>query len=130
VWTNECEELFLKLKEYLASPPMMCKPLPGTPLHLYFAITKRAISSVIVQEQDHVQRLIYFINKVLQGPEVHYQAIKKATLAVVFAARRLRHFQSFTVIVMTDLPIRKVLQKPNVAGRMVCWAIELSEFDV
>jgi len=31
---------------------------------------------------------------------------------------------------MTDLPIRKVLQNPDVAGRMVRWAIELSEFDV
>jgi len=31
---------------------------------------------------------------------------------------------------MTDLPILKVLQKPDVAGRMVRWAVELSEFDV
>jgi len=31
---------------------------------------------------------------------------------------------------MTDLPIQKVLQKPDVAGRMVCWAVELSEFDI
>jgi len=84
MWTNECEESFLKLKEYLASPPVLCKPLSGTPLRLYFAITEREISSVIVQEQDHVQRPIY--SKVLQGPEVRYQATEKATLAVVFAA--------------------------------------------
>jgi len=25
-WTRECEEAFLKLKEYLASPPLLCKP--------------------------------------------------------------------------------------------------------
>jgi len=31
---------------------------------------------------------------------------------------------------MTDLPIRKVLQKPDVARRMVRWAVELSEFNV
>jgi len=31
---------------------------------------------------------------------------------------------------MTDLPIRKVLQKLDVAGRMVRWAVELFEFDV
>jgi len=31
---------------------------------------------------------------------------------------------------MTNLPIRKVLQKPDVIGRMVRWAVELSEFDV
>ena len=77
------------------------------------------------------EKPIYFVSKVLQGPEVRYQALEKATLAIVFSARRLRHyFQSFTVIVMTDLPIRKVLQKPDVAGRMVRWAVELSEFDI
>jgi len=31
---------------------------------------------------------------------------------------------------MTDLPLRKVLQKPDVVGRMVHWTVELSEFDV
>jgi len=68
---------------------------------------------------------------VLQGPETRYQALEKAALAVVFSARRLRHyFHSFTILVMTDLPIQKVLKKPDVAGRMVKWAVELSEFDI
>jgi len=31
---------------------------------------------------------------------------------------------------MTNLPIRKVLQELEVAGRMVHWAVEFSEFDV
>jgi len=30
VWSKECEEAFVKLKEYLASPPVLCKPLVGT----------------------------------------------------------------------------------------------------
>jgi len=30
---------------------------------------------------------------------------------------------------MTDLPIRKVLQKLDVVGRMVHWVVELSEID-
>ncbi|XP_068476865.1 uncharacterized protein [Phaseolus vulgaris] len=108
VWTKECEKAFIKLKEYLASPPVLCKPQATMPLRLYFAITERAISAVLVQDQDQVQKPIYFVNKVLQGPEVRYQALEKAALAVVFSARRLRHyFQSFTVLVMTDLPIQK-----------------------
>ena len=62
---------------------------------------------------------------------MRYQALEKAALTVVFSARRLPHyFQSFTVLVMTDLPIQKVLKKPDVAGRMVKWAVELSEFDI
>ena len=131
IWTRECEEAFLKLKEYLANPLVLCKRKLGNPLRLYFAVMERAISSVLVQEQDQVQKPIYFLSNVLQGPEVRYQALQKAALAVVFSAGRLRHyFQSFTVVVMTDLPIRKVLQKSDVAGRMVRWAVELLEFNV
>ena len=65
VWTRECEDAFVKLKEYLASPPVLCKPELGTPLRLYFAVTKKAISSVLLQEQDQVQKSIYFVSKVL-----------------------------------------------------------------
>jgi len=130
-WTDECEAAFLKLKEYLATPPVLCKPRARVPLRLYFAVTEWVISSVLVQEQDQVQRPIYFVSKALQGPESRYQSLEKAALAVVFSSRRLRHyFHSFTVVVMTNLPIQKVLQKPDVAGRMVRWAVELLEFDI
>jgi len=130
-WTSECKEAFKKLKEYLASPPILGKPVPGIPICIYLAITDRAISSVILQDQDRIQKPIYFLSKVLHGLETRYQAIEKVSLVVVFAARRLRHYlQSFTVIVMNDLPIRKVLQNPDIAGRMVRWAVELFEFDI
>jgi len=130
-WTDECEAAFVRLKEYLATPPVLCRLVAGAPLRLYFTVTERAISSVLVQEQDQIQKPIYFVSKALQGAETRYQALEKAALAVVFSARRLRHyFHSFTVVVMTNLPIQKVLQKPDVAGRMVRWAVELSEFDV
>ncbi|GAU41162.1 hypothetical protein TSUD_282350, partial [Trifolium subterraneum] len=33
-------------------------------------------------------------------------------------------------MVKTDYPIKQVLQKPDLAGRMVAWSIELSEFDI
>ena len=31
---------------------------------------------------------------------------------------------------MTDQPIKKSMNKPEAAGRMVKWAIELSQFDI
>ncbi|XP_017438200.1 uncharacterized protein LOC108344248 [Vigna angularis] len=50
-------------------------------------------------------------------------------LALLTASRRLRpYFQSHQVLVRTDHPIAKILRKPDLAGRIVGWAIELSEF--
>jgi len=92
VWTEECEEAFLKLKEYLATLPVLCKPQLGTSLQLYFVVTERAINSVLIQEQDQVQKPIYFVSKVLQGPEVRNQTLEKEAMVVVFSARRLCHY--------------------------------------
>ena len=36
VWTHGCEEAFVRLKEYLASLPILCKSLPGTLLSSLF----------------------------------------------------------------------------------------------
>jgi len=86
MWIGECEEAFTKLKEYLANPPVLGKTIPGTPICLYFAITDRTIGLVILQDQDKVQKSVYFVSKGLQGPKTRYQAIEKAALAVVFTA--------------------------------------------
>ena len=51
--------------------------------------------------------------------------------SLVSSARKLRpYFQSHTIIVQTDQPIRQVLHKPDLAGKMVAWSVELSEFDI
>ncbi|PNX63328.1 hypothetical protein L195_g061572, partial [Trifolium pratense] len=42
-WTPECEEAFKQLKEFLASPPILTRPLPGNTLYLYLAVSDRAL---------------------------------------------------------------------------------------
>ena len=52
-------------------------------------------------------------------------------LALLTAARRLRkYFLAHTIVVQTDQPIRQILGCPDVAGRMMKWSLELSEFDI
>ncbi|XP_077219631.1 uncharacterized protein LOC143853785 [Tasmannia lanceolata] len=47
------------------------------------------------------------------------------------AARKLRpYFQAHTIKVLIDQPLRQVLHRPNISGRLVKWAMELSEFDI
>jgi len=80
---QEGKEVFIKLKKYLASPSVMCKPQPSTPLSLYLAVIHQAISSVLIQEeQDQFQNLICFVSKIWQEPEERYQVPEKATLLV------------------------------------------------
>ena len=56
--------------------------------------------------------------------------MEKLILALVTAARKLRpYFQAHTIEVPTEYPMKQVLHKPEVSGRLMKWAIELSEFD-
>lgn len=45
-WTSECEEAFQKIKEYLATIPILQKPDPDEVLSLYIAATEDAVSCV------------------------------------------------------------------------------------
>ncbi|XP_077228399.1 uncharacterized protein LOC143861356 [Tasmannia lanceolata] len=47
------------------------------------------------------------------------------------AARKLRpYFQAHTIKVLTDQPLRQVHHRPDISGRLVNWAVELSEFNI
>ncbi|VVA40103.1 PREDICTED: rve domain-containing, partial [Prunus dulcis] len=57
--------------------------------------------------------------------------IEKLAFSLVVSARSLRpYFQAHTIHVLTNQPLRQVLQKPETSGRLVKWAIELGEFDI
>ena len=57
--------------------------------------------------------------------------MEKLALALVIAARKLRpYFQSHNIIILTNHPLRKVMNKPDTAGRLIQRAVELNEFDI
>ncbi|XP_016178105.1 uncharacterized protein LOC107620464 [Arachis ipaensis] len=130
-WTRACEEAFNHFKNILATPPVLGKPVVGELLYLYLAITEEALAAVLVLKEGKVQQSIYFVSKALQGAELRYSKLEKLALALLTSSRRLRqYFQGHQVVVRTDQGIRQVLQKPDLAGRMMTWAIELSQYDL
>ena len=57
--------------------------------------------------------------------------IEKLAFALITASRKLRHyFQAHIINVMTDHLLKKAINKLEAAGRLIQWAIELSEFDI
>jgi ribonuclease HI len=130
-WTEECEQALQHLKKALSEPPVLSRPCEGGVLYLYLAVASEAVSSALIRETTEGQKPVYFTSKVLQGPELRYQQIEKIVLALVNAARRLRYyFLAHTIVVRTDQPIISLLGRPDMAGRMLKWSLELSEFDI
>lgn len=130
-WDDNCEAAFQNFKKDIATPLILTRPRPGSILLLYLLVAEEAVSSALIQEEGKTQKPVYFISCILRDAEKRYQLIEKVALALVTSARRLRpYFQSHPIIVKTDHPIRQVLKKPELAGRMIAWSVELSEFDI
>ncbi|KAK3030053.1 hypothetical protein RJ639_038464 [Escallonia herrerae] len=58
-WKTECRASFDSLKEYLASPLLLSKLVPGEELFLYLAVAESAVSAVLVREEATRQLSIY-----------------------------------------------------------------------
>ena len=57
--------------------------------------------------------------------------MEKLILVLVTAARKLHpYFQAHTIEVSMEFPMKQLLHKLETSGRLMKWAIELSEFDI
>ncbi|XP_015968900.1 uncharacterized protein LOC107492386 [Arachis duranensis] len=131
-WETECEEAFQHFKKVLAKPPILAKPQTGETLYLYLSITEEALAEALIRENEKKeQKSVYLISKVLQDAETRYSRREKLAFALLTASRRLRqYFQAHPVTIRTDQAVKQVLQNPNLAGRMLAWSIELSQFQI
>lgn len=130
-WNQECQQALKYLKRYLSSPSLLSKPKEGETLLVYLAVLEVAISAVLVRENKGMQSPIYYVSKNLIGAETRYPHLEKLALALVVATRKLRpYFQCHPIAVVTTFPLRNILHKPEILGRLAKWAIEMSEFDI
>ena len=119
------------LKTYLSSPPVLVSPSKGELLTLYLAISDLSTSASLVRDQDRIQQSIYYYSRALRGAEERYPKMEKLILALITIARRLRpYFQAHTIEIPTEHPMKQILHKLETSGRLIKWAIELSEFDI
>ncbi|KAJ0947497.1 putative ribonuclease H [Helianthus annuus] len=130
-WTEKHENALQALKEYMSSAPALSKPEKGDVLSLYLAVSSTAVSAVLVKDHEGTQYPIYYVSKSLLDAESRYSHLEKLILALIMASTKLRHyFETHTIVVRTNFPIKNVLRKPKMSGRMAKWAVKLSAHDI
>jgi ribonuclease HI len=130
-WTDECEAALQELKKHLGQPHLLSKPKDHEVLYLYLSVTPESLSSVLIREEGEHQLPVYYVSKALIAAETRYPDMEKLALSLITASRKLRpYFQAHSIHVLTNYPLKQVLQKPDASGRLLKWAVELSEFDI
>ena len=122
----------MAINQYLTEPLILMSSEIGDTLYPYLATSDIAVSVALFREcGDTKLKPVFFVSKSLTDVETRYSHLERASLALQTAAQKLRlYFQAHPIVVLTDLPLRVIIHKPDLSGRMARWTIELSEYGI
>ena len=109
----------------------MSNPLIDEVLFFYIAVAPHAVSLVLIRIDNGIQQSVYYVSKSLHEAEIRYLPLEKAILAIVHGTRKLPHyFQTHTIVVLTQLPLRAMIRSADYMGRFAKWGTILRAFDI
>lgn len=131
-WTEDCQSAFEEIKRYLTQPPILSSPQPEEQLYMYLVVSNYAVNPVLFHCMlEKEQRPIYYVSKAMVDAETRYLKMEQTALALRCVAQKLcPYFQAHQIIVLTNQPLKSILHKPDLSGKMLKWAIELSEYGI
>ena len=109
----------------------MSSPEADEVLYAYIAVAHHAVSLVLIRDDNGLQKPVYYVSKSLHEAKVRYLPLEKAILVVVRATRKLPHyFQTHTVVVLTQLPLKSMLRTADYTGMIALWNTIQGVFDI
>lgn len=97
----------------MSRAPLLSTSLLGESLILYLSVSATVLSSVLIRKLNDTELPIYYTSHALQNVELRYPQLEKLAYALVLSARKLRpYFQVHAITVLTNQPLRQILQKP------------------
>ena len=77
IWCDQCQKAFKKIQMILVDPHTMVALLPSKPLLLYVANIEQSLGVLLAQDQEGVEKLVYYISRLMKGLELRYSTIEK-----------------------------------------------------
>ena len=81
-----------EIKKYLINPLVLVPPQYGKPFRLYLSTDDTIIGSVVIQEFEGKEHVIYYLSRRLVDAELRYSAIERLCLCLYFSCVKLRHY--------------------------------------
>ena len=100
LWSSDCEQASLSLKEKLIQAPVLAYPKLGANASIFTLETDAsAVSIGVVLEQDG--HPVAYVSRALKKAEENYCVIQQECLAILFATKQFRHYllgRPFTIL--------------------------------
>ncbi|GJX99268.1 reverse transcriptase domain-containing protein [Tanacetum coccineum] len=130
-WTTEAEEAFQQMKRLIMSLPSLTPPFPEETLYAYLAVSKEAVSAVLLTDRNGRQCPVQYVSRTLNEAERNYSPLEKLALSLVNMTRRLRrYFEAHPVKVITDQPIRNILSRTEASGKLAKYAVKKGTYKI
>lgn len=131
-WGNTEEEAFKRLKDCLASPPILGFPDYSQPFEVHTDASLQGLGAVLYQNQNGTKRVISYASRSLSRAERNYPAHKMEFLALKWAiTEKFKDYlygNSFTVYTDNN-PLTYVLTSAKLDATGHRWLAELSNFN-
>lgn len=76
----ECQTAFEEVCTYLATIPLLTRPVEGEMVYLYLAIFPVIVSSILIWEDEGMQKLVYDTSKLLKDMETRYPKMERSPM--------------------------------------------------
>ncbi|GJT99347.1 reverse transcriptase domain-containing protein [Tanacetum coccineum] len=130
-WTSEAEEAFQQIKKLILDLRLLTPPWPKETLYAYLAVGPEAVSAVLLTDRKGRQCPIQYVSRTLNDAERNYSPMEKLTLSLIHMTRRLRrYFEAHPVKVITDQPIKHILNNTETSRKLGKYAVELGAYNI
>ncbi|XP_050121386.1 uncharacterized protein LOC126599068 [Malus sylvestris] len=115
---------------------MIFKKQIGVTMEVYIddimmKVSEVAVSSAHMREELGAKLPVFYTSKALLDAKTRYPKIEKLILVLVVAARKLKpYFQAHIAIVMTQYPLRLILNGSYAFQQIMKWALELGQYGI
>nr|GEW00471.1 reverse transcriptase domain-containing protein [Tanacetum cinerariifolium] len=95
------------------------------------SISREAVSGALMADRRGKQTPIRYVSRTLHEAEKNYTPLEKLALCLLHVSRRLRrYFEAHPIKVITNQPIKQILNKLEASGKPAKYAVELGAYNI
>lgn len=130
-WTTEADEAFSRLKQLLASAPILATPNYDLPFRVKTDASDFGCGGVLVQGEGDQERVIAYMSRKFTSAERNYTTTEKELLGVIYSIEKFRQYLVGAKFHLeTDhSALIWLLRLKDAKGRLARWILSLQEYD-